>query len=223
MAKKTNNVPKKSWAQRSIALRLVIWQWRFAFIALAAGLGVMGVLQILAPPAPPSATVLFASRALPVGTTVQDSDLQVVTLPARYASGLVTEREQVVGRVTVTGVAANSPIWYSGLSSSDLGGVAPPGMVVVPLRLDAVTTSVLVPGDRVDLVAISSAGPSVVARNALILPARLETPAAASGGLFGAGATSSTPQVTLAAVSPAEAAQVASGAHLNQITAIIIP
>jgi len=223
MAKKPSNKPKKTWVQMNRDFRLFVWQWRFALIALAAGLGAMGILQTLAPPPPPQTTVLFAARALPVGTLLSETDLQQITLPTRYASGLVTDPSQVVGRVTITGVPANSPIWDSGLSSSDLGGVAPPGMVVVPLRLDAVTTSVLVPGDRVDLVAITNDGPNVVARNALILPARLEVASAASGGLFSAGATSSTPQVTLAAVTPGEAAQVASGAHLNQITAIIIP
>jgi len=210
----------KTWNQRVTAIRLVVWQWRYAVVALSAGLASMGVLQILAPPQPAQATVLFAARALPVGTTLQPQDLAEVTLPARYASGLVSDPEQVVGRVTITGVAADSPIWQSGLSSADLGGVAPSGLVVVPIRLDAVTTSILVPGDVVDLVQVSSDGTNVVARNALVLPARLETPAASSG-IFSTGSTA-TP-VTLIAVAPAEAPQVAASAHLNQISAILIP
>ena len=219
----TKNKPaaaKKTWAQRSIALRLTIWQWRFALIALATGLAAMGILQTLAPPQPAQATVLFAARALPVGTTLTEADLQPVTLPAKYASGLVTDMEQVIGRVTITGVAAQSPIWQSGLSSSDLGGVAPPGLVVVPVRLDSVTASILVPGDLVDLVAVASEGPTVVAHQALVLPPRLETQATASG-LFTSGSTA-TP-VTLVAVTPTDAPQVAAATHLNQITAILIP
>ena len=210
----------KSWRQAQLAIRLAIWQWRFALIALAAGIAAMGVLQTLAPPEPPQVRVWFAARDLPVGTVLAEGDLREVKLPAQYAAGLVTEVGSILGRVAVTGLAANTPIWLSGVSNSDLGGVAPPGTVVVPLRFDAVTTSILMAGDRVNLVAVSSDGPAVIANSALVLPPRLE-PTGSTGGIFSVGG--STVPVTLVAVNPNEAPEVASAAHLNLVTAILIP
>jgi len=216
--KKTN--PPKTLNRRLLTARLYIWQWRFALIALAAGIAATGVIQTLAPPPPPQLSVIFAARNLPVGTMLTADDVREVALPAKYAAGLVSDKNEILGRVTITGLSADSPIWRSGVSNPDLGGVAPPGTVVVPLRLDAVTTSVLMPGDKVDLVSVTNENPIVLAQNALVLPARLET-TAASGGLFSVG--TNTIPVTLVAVKPAEAPQVASMAHQNQITAILIP
>jgi Flp pilus assembly protein CpaB len=201
--------------------RVAIWQWRYLLVALAAGVAAMQVLQVVAPTPPPVVNAVFAARDLPVGTNLTAEDLLVTPVPAQFAQGLATQVDEIAGRVTTTGIGANSPVWLSGVSSSDLGSVAPPGTVVVPLKLDAVTTSILTPGDRVDLIAATAEGSVTVANSALVLPPRFETESGGSG-LFSSPGTMPTP-ITLVAVTPTQAPNLAAHAHQNQVTAILIP
>jgi len=152
---------------------------------------------------------------------LQETDLRAVPIPEQFALGLASDLADVTGRVTTTAISLDTPLWLSGISQSDLGSVAPPGSVVVGVRFNAVTASILQPGDRIDLVAATGAAPSVIARGALVLPPRLQTEGAGEGGLFSA--NTAAPLITLVAVTPDEAPNLSAAAHLDQVTAILVP
>ena len=162
---------------------------------------------------------MLAARDLPVGTTLAAEHLTQANMPERFAGGIATDIDQLLGRAVVLAVTAGSPMFEAGLSAGDLTVVTPAGLVVVPLRLDSSTTAVLAPGDLVDLVGLTTDGPRHLARSALVLPPRVE-PVSASG-LFSAGQPQ--PGMVLVAVSPDEAPGLASAAHSGQVTAILVP
>jgi Flp pilus assembly protein CpaB len=179
------------------------------------------LLQFFVPTMPAQHPVVVAARDLPVGTQLDVSDLKISMMLGGLTVGLVASIEDVASRTLLVPMSAGSPIFAAAISLGDLAELAPPGMVVVPIRLDAGSTAVLVAGDVVDLVAVTGDGPQLLARSALVLPARAEPPRSSSWGALG----NVNPQVavTLIAVHPGEAPYVASSAHLGQVTAILVP
>ena len=93
---------------------------------------------------------------------------------------------------------------------------APPGTVVVPVRLDTSLTAVIQEGDYIDVVASDAQG--YLARRALVLPN--STPTAGSSGLFGTGPGQ---EVTLLAVSPDEAPALSTAALHSTVAAVLVP
>ena len=213
------NNPRPKFDSRSV--RLAVWRWRHLFVALAAGMIAISLLQLFAPALEPQIDVLVAARNIPVGFSISEADVTTVSLPLTAAAQWVaTDAALVVGRTAITVLPEGKPIWLAQVSSGDLSSQTPPGTVVVAVQLDATTGSMLSPGDRVDLVTLADSSTRILARAALVLPPR--APTGGGSGLFGAAATGGGSTATLFAVTPQDAPSLAVTARLGQVSAILV-
>ncbi|MEE6273159.1 SAF domain-containing protein [Georgenia wangjunii] len=199
---------------RSARLRRWAWRCRHVVLAVALALCVGVVLAELRPPPPRTEPVLVLARDVPAGAVLTGADLAVRqagagSVPA-HALRAVGEAE---GATLAVGLPAGFPLAGSVLVGPGLADGAPPGLVVVPVRLaDPGVVAMLRPGDRVDLLAATAdaagtAGPAeVVAAGALVLARHEE----AGAGLLGAGAEA--PLVLVALPPPVAAAVVGASA-----------
>lgn len=113
-------------------------------------------------PSVETTAVLVASRDLPAGTTVDSDALRVVRVsPTSVAAGALTAVEEVEGRVLRYPVGAGEQILEAKFVGSDtptssgLAFVIPDGLRAVSVPLSEVTGAggLIVPGDRVDVLA----------------------------------------------------------------------
>lgn len=195
--------------------------------ALCCGLAVITLVQSLSPPAPPLATVLVPARTLPAGTQVSAADLRAVEVPAELAPpGVITDLQAVVGRTPVVSLEAGVPLSASLVAGGSVAALAPPGTVVVPVRLDEQTADLLRPGDHVTLVSTSWDGETVnvLAERALALPNERSPGVDGGGGLLGglAPAVPAAPLVLLA-VDPREAPALSAASTAGAVAAVLVP
>ncbi|MFC4553999.1 Flp pilus assembly protein CpaB [Georgenia faecalis] len=166
------------------------WLSRHVLLAVALAAGAWVVVGELRPPAPPTEQALVLARDVPAGTTLTASDLTVRRVaPGQVPAGALRSAAGVEGTTLAVGLPAGFWLSRSVLVGPGLSDGAPPGTVVVPVRLaDAAVAQLLRPGDRVDLLAATSdaagspGAAQVVAERALVLAQ--QAPAAA-GGLLG--------------------------------------
>lgn len=122
----------------------------------------------------PSHSVVVAARDLDRGTVIQASDLRVSEGPG-ILEGSFSKREEVVGAMVLSPLKANEPLLAERLaarvtqSGSSGGGVVPSGMRAVSIRVTGSDglLSLLRPGSRVDLQAVSERDNRVELRNIL--------------------------------------------------------
>lgn len=127
--------------------------------------------------------VIVATRDLPAGAVVGPADLREQTLPlAVVPSGAATgDTAAVIGRRVTRPVLAGEPVVDARLAPAGLGPTAAllaPGWRAVSIRL-GVAPPPLLPGDRVELVAVASgvgtSGPaSVIAPDAEVVASDLD-------------------------------------------------
>ena len=126
------------------------------------------VRPVLAAPVPHADTrVAVAARDLAIGSLVRGEDVRLVEWPSGEApAGYATSAEEIVGRGVTVPMVANEPFLHAKLASKDGGGglpiVIPEGMRAVSVRVDEViaVAGFVVPGTRVDVLAILSPGGS---------------------------------------------------------------
>lgn len=149
------------------SLRRAVLGHRRLIAFAATALAVLAGLHALAPPRPPTASVLVAAHDLAAGSTLTRADLQVQRAsPDTVPDGVVRRPE---GRVLAAAVRRGEPITDVRLIGRSL---ATPGSTALPVRLpDTAMADLLRPGDRVDLYATdpSAGGTSSVARDVLVL------------------------------------------------------
>jgi pilus assembly protein CpaB len=104
--------------------------------------------------------VVFASRALAIGTRVSAADVKLVGWPAKSPlAGAFTRIDDIVGRGLVTAVAENEPITEVKLAPREAGAglspTIPAGMRAIAVKVNEVigVAGFVVPGARVDVVA----------------------------------------------------------------------
>ena len=163
-------------------LRRGMRRHRRLLAAACAGLACTLAITELAPEPPASVAVLAAARDLPAGTGLQLADLRVIRLPpAAVPGGALRDPVLAVGRSTAGPMRQGEPLTDVRLEGGPLGRPAP-GMVAAPVRLaDAEAAALLRPGERVDVLAASTAG-------------------AATGTVVGTGATLVASDVTVVRV-----------------------
>jgi pilus assembly protein CpaB len=117
------------------------------------------------------APVLVAARDLPAGARLRTSDVAMARLPAaQLPAGAVTRRADAQGRTLAGPVRSGEPITDRRLLGPALlagygrgGGDGEGGrgrLVAAPVRIaDAAAVALLRPGDRIDVLAGSGAGP----------------------------------------------------------------
>lgn len=203
-------VPRPSVLRRlRRTLRRRVLLHRRLLAALCCGIAVAAGVQAVAAPTPPAVPVLAAAHDLPAGQPLGDDDLTTVSLPPdAVPDGTVAAGDDdLIGRVLASPLRAGEPVTDVRLAGDDLAS-AHPELAVMPLRLpDAALAALLIPGDRIDLVATGpQAGESrVVAADALVLavpPARPET---ATARIPGALVVLGVPPASMAAVAQAAA------------------
>jgi len=156
---------------------------------------------------------------------IEKSDLTVLAVAVELAPELaVASINEAVGATAVIPLAAKMPFAAEMISGGEVAASAPPGTVVVPVRLGEATGALLAAGDRVDLVSTvwGESEAVFIARRALVLPSAQRAPTR-SGGLLGGSGDNPTAGVSLIAVRPSEAAAVASAAATGSIGAVIVP
>ncbi|MGI5126047.1 SAF domain-containing protein [Pseudonocardia sp. CA-107938] len=139
--------------------------------AAAAVLAATALVLVAAPRAGPSGVpVLVAAVELPGGSTVRASDLAVREWPADLVpAGALRTAEDATGRVLVGAAHPGEPLTDVRLVGA---GPVPSGAAAVPVRIaDASVATLLVPGNRVDVVSIGpqQQEPAVLAGDAPVL------------------------------------------------------
>lgn len=164
--------PRATWA----ALRRAVNARRRVLAAACAAAAAAAALDILAPPPPDLVAVLVASRDLPAGTALATGDLTARSVPRDVApDGVLRPGAAVLGRTVTGAVRRGEPLTDVRLLGPAMLATASPGAVAVAIRLaDPDSTSLVRPGDRVDVLAApldaeGASAVSVVAERALVL------------------------------------------------------
>lgn len=106
------------------------------------------------------ASVVLASRDLPIGTVLEESDLRVVDWPAGAVPvGFFDSKEGVMGRSLISGVQMNEVILEGKLAGPDQLGIIPliePGMRAMTISVDPVVgvAGFVTPQTKVDVILI---------------------------------------------------------------------
>jgi len=194
------------------------------------GLAATLTVHLLRPPPPPTVDVAVTARPVAAGTelTLDDVVLRAVATDAA-PPGALPSVGGLVGRSVVVGLPAGAPLHATLVSDDGVSAAAPRGTVVVPVRLsDDAVAALLRPGDRVDLLAGTTAGsvpsdvPPYLARGALVLPVPVTRTPKATSGLLGPAADGDRP-VTLVAVSPDDAPELSAVSGWGSVTAVLVP
>ncbi len=139
----------------------------FAASAVLAGASVLllhGYLSraaALAPPVGPTLAVVVAAEPIDRGATVAESQLRVARIPQQYVPpGAIGDISKAAGRVLLAGLSPGEVVTETRLARVRAGPVA--SLVPRGLRAFAVPTSlvrgVVIPGDRVDVLATFGSG-----------------------------------------------------------------
>ena len=147
-----------SWHRRKLAV-------------LAAVAAVLTGIAAVAPPLPPTTTVVRTRSALAGGVVLTADDLEVVDLPqSDLPDRTVGELDELVGRRLAAPASRHQVLTATALASADSAVGA--GRVLAPLRLaDADVVALLEPGDLVDVIASAADGgaTSTVARSVRVV------------------------------------------------------
>ncbi len=103
----------------------------------------------------PGVPVVVAARALARGSVLDPSSVREGSLPRRFLPpGALLSAERVWGRILAADVASGEILTGARLAPSGgpVASLVPPGLRAVPLTV-AVPPGVVVPGDRVDVLA----------------------------------------------------------------------
>lgn len=151
-------------------LRRRVLRRRRPLAALLAAGAVAACLHTLAPPDPPSVSVLVAGHDLPAGHLLARGDLAEVAVPAGAVPAGAVDRAE--GRTLAAPLRAGEPVTDVRLVGAGLADAQPAGTVAAPVRLsDPGQATLLTVGDRVDLLATDPRGGNAraLADDALVL------------------------------------------------------
>lgn len=197
------------------------WRWRHLVAAGALGLAAAVAVGAMTPAPPPSEEVVVLSSARPAGAVLRMGDLVVRTVPTGLLpDGALLEPEPLVGERLAVALPAGYPLADGVLVGPRLARGAPPGTVVVPVRLaDRDVAELLGAGDRVDLLrAPSEGGPAtIVARDVLVM-ARTSSDSEDALGL-----ATPDPALLLVAATPEVATLLVGAGAWDPISAVLVP
>lgn len=138
---------------------------RLLVTGIALAVGAAGLVLWIVKSADAQATVVMVTQPVPAFTTVQNSDVQTMTVPARsVAAGAITNPSQIVGQLTDTTLYPNVQITSQELVSSNqstsplaaqLTQLGNPNLRAVGLSADNIAFpggTDIVAGDHIDIV-----------------------------------------------------------------------
>jgi pilus assembly protein CpaB len=106
----------------------------------------------------PTQTLVVATRPLPLGTRLDDSNVHLIPWPAdQPVAGMYTRVQDIVNRAVITDLAANEPILESKLAPIQSGGglpaTIPEGMRAISVAVNEVigVAGFVTPGTMVDV------------------------------------------------------------------------
>lgn len=140
-------------------VRRALSRYRTLLVAgLAAG-AMAAALGVLAPTAETGIPVLTAARDLPAGVALAAGDLRTTAVPATLVpAGALRASSQVVGRLLAAPLRRGEAVTDIRLAGADLVPPQSTGLVAVPVRIaDGASTSLVAPGDHVDVLAADAA------------------------------------------------------------------
>lgn len=203
------------WLARSRRL------WAALFLCAAAAVTV----QQLTPAPEPTGLALAASRDLPVGTTLQVSDVAGIRVPLELAgSGYVRDASLLTGKQLAAPARKGQLLTDSQLLGAGLLAGTAAGTSAVPLRLaDPASIQLVSPGQRVTIVLTSvdgssAQGPSnVLAAN---VPVLWTSAQGGSGGQWLG--TSDTDGLLVVAATPEQAPQLAGASTRGKLYFVLV-
>jgi pilus assembly protein CpaB len=104
-----------------------------------------------------TASVVSASKDIPLGAVLQQSDLSTITIAGTAPKGAIYKPEQAIGRGAITQISQGEPILENQLAGLGSGGglapTIPDGMRASAVRVDEVVgvAGFVIPGMRVDV------------------------------------------------------------------------
>lgn len=140
-------------------------------VAAAMLVVIAGVLAVTPTDTAAGEPVVGVAADLPIGTRLQESDLQIISV-LRVPDGVLRDPAQAVGRALTTAVRRGEILTDARLA--DIAGPAPsPGRIAVPIRpADAAIVALLSAGMHVAVLAVGEDGTAVVlAPDAVVLVA----------------------------------------------------
>ncbi len=207
--------PLRSHLRPLLRLRRRVLLHRRSLAALTAAGAVLAAFQATSPPPPRTVVVWTASRDLPSGTVLEQSDLATADLsPGTVPAHAIGEADEVVGHTLASPMSRGEVVTTTRtVTSGLLRGY--PGATAVPLRVtDAALVDLLQVGDRVSFVV---ADPDGRASPRLLLE---DVPVVAIPRVGDSALDSGTPgRLVIAAVPSGSASDVAATAA----TSILIP
>lgn len=214
--------PGSAHGRRRRRLRVALWRYRYLTAALALGLATVVAVEEVRPRPPALMPVVTLAAERPAGATLGRADLAVAPVPAELVpDGALADPGQAAGSRLAVGLPAGYPLSARLLLGPGLADGAPPGTVVVPVRLaDPGVAAILGPGDRIDIHRApgdgAAAASTVLARRAVVL-ARAEPE---SAGWLGAEATAA--PLLLVAVPSAAATLVTGAGEWNPLGVVLV-
>jgi pilus assembly protein CpaB len=149
-------------------IRIGVRRYRRLIGAALVTVAVAIVVSKLAPKPAPTTAIVVAARDLPAGEALTAADLHMVDVPpATVPSGVTTDLGAVVGSQLTAPLRRNEPLTDVRLNDGLLRRPAP-GLVSAPVRLaDSQAAVLLRPGQRIDVLAASTAVQSEVGAGGL--------------------------------------------------------
>ena len=191
-------------------------------------------LSAMSPDPAPVRSVLTLRTDVAAGAALTMGEVTDTNVPLNLVpDGAMFGPDEVTGRTAAIRLPRGAILTQHALVHIDAQGSAPPGRVLVPVRLsDPEILRFLGPGSHIDLLLVPTSSevpqdarlaPTVVlARRALVLPTPAPVTPQAAGGLLGGPSPDENPAVVLVAVTPAEAQDVTASARSGYIGAVIV-
>src|SRR5437764_7892407 len=199
--------------------RTIDWHRR-PITAVLAGIAVLAGLSALSPKPAPTRAVWTAAHDLPGGAPLHAGDVVLRRIPlALVPTGALVTGSTVVGRLLAAPVRQGEPLTdVRLLGPSLLAAIGRPGDVAVPVRVvdGAAATALVHPGDVVDVLAAAALDDSTAPAPALVASA--VTVLAVPGR---DAATGSDAGLVVVAVSPQQAAALASAAARSRLSLVL--
>ena len=206
-------------------LALVIHRRRRLLRALAIGLACLVAIGILRPGARQGQSVLVAARDLPAGLTLQATDLRSKVIPRDLLPlGALRPGAAILGR-TITSAARQGEVITDARILSPGLLVGAQGLIVATVRIaDSGTVSLLRAGDRVDVLAATSADQASTVRTvaALVLVLAVPQGVADSASTGGSSLSSAEGALVVLAVSPDVASLLAKSALTARLSVTVV-
>jgi pilus assembly protein CpaB len=229
------DAPAQRPAQRTAAqvwreIRIGVRRYRRLIRAGAIAVVVAIAISRLAPNPAVTSTVVVAARDLPAGEVLTTADLRTIDLPpATVPVGVVTDLAAVVGSQLSGPLRRNEQLTDVRLNDGVLRRPAP-GLVSTPVRLaDSQAALLLVPGQRIDVLAASTAtdagaapitAASIVAADVMVVAIPIaSTPPGATEAIGDVGVEGT---LVVLATSAAQARQLAQAEVSSRLSAVVV-